>query len=173
MTGKSAFVWDSYRRLVQAYGEWCVGCPLVRLIGSSTNNRSANRFATSSELDAFAMAGSDGKVLRLYANLAGAPFSPRAARAAHLRGRGVFRSSRSPRAVEYRRLHGIEDLGTAVTVQDMVFGNMSSTSGSVSLSLAIPPRARGNSIWIFSGTRRAKTWCRVATSCSAVPRSGG
>ena len=43
----------------------------------------------------------------------------------------VFRSWQSPRAVEYRRLHGLDDLaGTAVTVQAMVFGNMGGTSGS-------------------------------------------
>ena len=41
----------------------------------------------------------------------------------------VFRSWRSPRAIEYRRLHGLDDrIGTAVTVQVMVFGNMGGTS---------------------------------------------
>ena len=44
---------------------------------------------------------------------------------------GVFRSWQSPRAVEYRRLNGLDNLaGTAVTVQAMVFGNMGGTSGS-------------------------------------------
>ncbi len=43
----------------------------------------------------------------------------------------VFKSWRGPRAVEYRRLHDLDDSpGTAVTVQAMVFGNMGSTSGS-------------------------------------------
>lgn len=42
----------------------------------------------------------------------------------------VFNSWRSPRAVAYRRHHGIsEDGGTAVTVQAMVFGNFDDTSG--------------------------------------------
>ena len=42
----------------------------------------------------------------------------------------VFRSWQSPRAVAYRRLAGIDDaLGTAVTVQRMVFGNSGGTSG--------------------------------------------
>ncbi len=41
----------------------------------------------------------------------------------------VFESWMNPRAVNYRRLHGIpEHLGTAVTVQAMVFGNMGETS---------------------------------------------
>jgi pyruvate,orthophosphate dikinase len=42
----------------------------------------------------------------------------------------VFASSRSRRAVAYRRHHGIpDDLGTAVTVQAMVFGNLDDASG--------------------------------------------
>ena len=43
----------------------------------------------------------------------------------------VFRSWFSPRAVKYRDIHSIpNDLGTAVTVQSMVFGNLNSMSGS-------------------------------------------
>ena len=43
----------------------------------------------------------------------------------------VFDSWMNPRAIEYRKLNKIdEDMGTAVTVQAMVFGNMGETSGS-------------------------------------------
>ncbi len=43
----------------------------------------------------------------------------------------VFRSWDSPRAKAYRQHHGIsDDLGTAVTVQSMVFGNADENSGS-------------------------------------------
>ena len=43
----------------------------------------------------------------------------------------VFNSWFTPRAVSYRDIHGIRnDLGTAVVVQCMVFGNMSNRSGS-------------------------------------------
>lgn len=42
----------------------------------------------------------------------------------------VFRSWRCERAIEYRKIHGISDeMGTAVVVQAMVFGNMGPTSG--------------------------------------------
>jgi pyruvate,orthophosphate dikinase len=42
----------------------------------------------------------------------------------------VFHSWMSPRAIEYRKLNNIsDDMGTAVTVQMMVFGNMGKTSG--------------------------------------------
>lgn len=43
----------------------------------------------------------------------------------------VFCSWFSPRAVKYRDIHGIaNDMGTAVTVQSMVFGNLNQSSGS-------------------------------------------
>src|SRR2546430_16011820 len=42
----------------------------------------------------------------------------------------VFRSWRTRRAVDYRRIHGIpQDLGTAVNVVAMVYGNMGEGSG--------------------------------------------
>ena len=42
----------------------------------------------------------------------------------------VFRSWDNPRAVTYRNLHNIShDIGTAVNIQAMVFGNMGKTSG--------------------------------------------
>lgn len=42
----------------------------------------------------------------------------------------VFRSWNNRRAITYRRLHGISDsLGTAVNIQEMVFGNFGSQSG--------------------------------------------
>ena len=42
----------------------------------------------------------------------------------------VFRSWNNPRAIVYRRLNDIDNnLGTAVNIQSMVFGNMGDTSG--------------------------------------------
>jgi pyruvate,orthophosphate dikinase len=48
----------------------------------------------------------------------------------HLAIKAVFNSWNNPRAITYRKLHNIpDDLGTAVTVQSMVFGNLSDNSG--------------------------------------------
>src|SRR3984893_11426819 len=50
----------------------------------------------------------------------------------------VFESWMNPRAVAYRRLHGIPaSLGTAVTIQAMVFGKMGATPGT---GAAFPPK---------------------------------
>lgn len=66
----------------------------------------------------------------------------------------VFSSWDTPRAITYRALHDIPaDLGTAVTVQAMVFGNRDGRSGTGSRSAATPTPANR---------------CHSARSCSAI-----
>jgi pyruvate,orthophosphate dikinase len=83
------------------------------------------------ELDVVALRGVTREFRELYATATGTSFPQEPA--AQLTGavEAVFRSWQSPRAVEYRRLNMLDDLvGTAVSVQAMVFGNTGSTSGS-------------------------------------------
>lgn len=131
MTGNPRFVWDSYRRLVRAYGEVVRGLPadpFDHLLDAQLRRESV---AAIRELDVIAMRDLTAQFLRLHASLAGEPFPQEPLVQLASAVEAVFRSSQSPRAVEYRRLHGIRDnLGTAVTVQAMVFGNQGSTSGS-------------------------------------------
>ncbi|MCO6454154.1 MAG: pyruvate, phosphate dikinase [Pirellulaceae bacterium] len=131
LTGNPRFVWDSYRRLVQAYGEVVRGLPAEpfdRLLDEQTRRESVR---TIRELDAFALRDVTQQFLRLYASLAGEPFPSEPLVQLTSAAEAVLRSWRSPRAVEYRRLHQIDhQLGTAVTVQAMVFGNLGGTSGS-------------------------------------------
>ncbi|GHE36505.1 hypothetical protein GCM10017673_43910 [Streptosporangium violaceochromogenes] len=66
----------------------------------------------------------------LIAERAGAPVPDDAMRQLELAVRAVFSSWNTPRATTYRDLHGIpHELGTAVTVQVMVFGNRGDHSG--------------------------------------------
>ena len=80
----------------------------------------------------------------------------------------VFRSWDNPRAVTYRRLHGIpSSWGTAVTVQRMVFGNLSEDSGSgVSLPLRRSMPSRRNTTWVLQHLwlccRMSATWHRLS-----------
>lgn len=131
LTGNPRFVWDSYRRLVQTYAEVVHGqptAPFDRLLGERLR---ASAAATNAELDAFALRDLTHQFLQVYADLVGEPFPQEPLAQLDSAIEAVFRSWRSPRAAEYRRLRGIDDdLGTAVTVQAMVFGNMGNTSGS-------------------------------------------
>jgi pyruvate,orthophosphate dikinase len=131
LTGNPRFVWDSYRRLVQTYAEVVQALPpdpFDRLISERLQDSST---PTSDELDAFTLRDLTQEFLQLYAELAGEPFPQEPLAQLESAVEAVFRSWRSPRALEYRRLHSIPgESGTAVTVQAMVFGNMGNTSGS-------------------------------------------
>jgi pyruvate,orthophosphate dikinase len=131
MTGNPRHAWDCYRRLVQTYGEvveQLPGDPFERLLGERLRREAVPSVA---ELDVAALRGLTQEFLDHFEAEAGRPFpqEPQAQLAGAVEA--VFRSWASPRAVTYRRLHGLDDLaGTAVTVQAMVYGNLGATSGS-------------------------------------------
>jgi pyruvate,orthophosphate dikinase len=131
MTGNPRFVWDSFRRLLQAYSE------VVRHLPPNAFDRLFDEYLqrhavrTRSELDVFALRDLTQQFLSLYANLAGEPFPQEPLVQLASATEAVIRSWNSARAIEYRRLNGIDDdIGVAVTVQAMVFGNLGNTSGS-------------------------------------------
>jgi pyruvate,orthophosphate dikinase len=131
MTGNPRHAWDSYRRLLQAYGEVVQGLPaepFERLLMELLRSEDA---AAVSELDVAALKDLVQPFLEQSQESRSEPFpqQPEAQLAGAVEA--VFRSWQSPRAVAYRRLHGLDDLaGTAVTVQAMVFGNLGGSSGS-------------------------------------------
>jgi pyruvate,orthophosphate dikinase len=131
MTGNPRHAWDSYRRLIQAYGEVVHGLPADAFEPLLDDSLRREAVPAAGELDVAALKSLTGDLLAQFEACAGEPFPQEPL--AQLAGavEAVFRSWQGPRAVEYRRLHGLDDLaGTAVTVQSMVFGNMGGTSGS-------------------------------------------
>jgi pyruvate,orthophosphate dikinase len=126
-TGNPRLVWDAYRRLVASYGEVVAGLPARRF-----DDATAALFGARDEreLDFADLRALTQAFLGLYAEGAGRPFPQDPA--AQLGGavEAVFASWHSARACEYRRLNHIPDaIGTAVTVQCMVFGNAGGQSG--------------------------------------------
>jgi pyruvate,orthophosphate dikinase len=124
-TNNQRFAWDSFRRLVQMYGNVVVGVPgesFERQIAMLKRERGV---VLDTELDTDAL-----KVLvARFRGLYEFPTDPRQ----QLDGaiRAVFESWNGARAATYRRIHRIpEEWGTAVNVQQMVFGNKGETSGS-------------------------------------------
>ena len=131
MTGNPRHAWDSYRRLIQAYADLARGMPASRFEHIVGDHLQREGVPAMGELDVAALKGLVRDLLDQYEAEIGEPFPQDAM--AQLSGavEAVLRSWQSPRAVEYRRLHGLDDLaGTAVTIQAMVFGNMGATSGS-------------------------------------------
>ena len=131
LTGNPTFVWDSYRRFVQAYAEVVCGLPadpFNSLIDEQVQRESVRE---SGELDFIALRQLTQQFLRLYNHRTGEPFPQDPMVQLSSAIEAVFNSWHGPRAAEYRRMHDLdESLGTAVTVQAMVFGNMGSMSGS-------------------------------------------
>ncbi len=129
-SGNPRFAWDSYRRFVQMFGEVVLGVPgdeyehalsalkRERGVGADTDLTAEDleglvatfRAITTDHVGEDGYVGDPREQLRLAID-------------------AVFRSWQNPRAAVYRRANGIpDDLGTAVNVMQMVFGNLGDTS---------------------------------------------
>jgi pyruvate,orthophosphate dikinase len=131
MTGNPRHAWDSFRRLIQAYGEVVQGLPAAPFERILEEYLQRECVPSVTELDVAALKSLVGEFLDHYQAESGEPFPEDPLTQLSAAVEAVFRSWQSPRAVEYRRLHRLDDLaGTAVTIQAMVFGNLGGTSGS-------------------------------------------
>jgi pyruvate, orthophosphate dikinase len=130
MTGNPRLVWDSYRRLIEVFAEVVHGAdrqPFDEILEGTLQRAGVTR---PQELDFQSLAALARDYLALYQKLVGEVFPQGPMEQLEAAVQAVFRSWVSNKAVTYRRLHGLDDsLGTAVTVQRMVFGNAGGTSG--------------------------------------------
>ena len=124
-SGDARFAYDSYRRLIQMYGDVVLGVGHRAFEELLEREKEARGYRLDTDLEA----GDWSRLIEDYKALVreetGSDF-PQAPRA-QLKGAigAVLDSWMNARAVTYRRLHGIPaEWGTAVTVQAMVFGNM-------------------------------------------------
>jgi len=128
-TSNSRFAWDCYRRFIQMFGSVVLGLEkhdYEERIGALKSRRRAK---TDSDLTTDDLRGlvEDFKALTRKESGRGFPQDPR--EQLQLARDAVFRSWNNDRAIYYRRQNGIpDDLGTAVNVQAMVFGNLGETS---------------------------------------------
>jgi pyruvate,orthophosphate dikinase len=130
-TGNERFAWDSYRRFIQMYANVVKGVPGERIEQEIKRVKSDRAAALDTDLDVDALRELVEVFKGLYRDETGEDFpqDPQA----QLDGaiRAVFDSWMGERAVHYRRINHIpDDWGTAVNVQQMVFGNKGDTSGS-------------------------------------------
>src|SRR3954465_14776457 len=124
-TDNERFAWDSYRRFVQMYGNVVMGVEGERFEDEIKRVKQDRGVKEDTELDVDALRA----LTEAFKGFYEFPSDPQA----QLQGaiRAVFDSWMGKRAVEYRRINRIpDDWGTAVNVQQMVFGNKGDTSGS-------------------------------------------
>ncbi len=129
-TGNARFAYDSYRRLIQMYGEVVMGIDGQRFEQALSDLKAACGVQQDVELDADDLRELVGTFKRIYEDETGSPFPEEARQQLTRSVRAVFESWNTPRAQVYRRAHRIpDDLGTAVNVVQMVFGNKGEGSG--------------------------------------------
>ncbi|HKE80152.1 MAG TPA: pyruvate, phosphate dikinase [Solirubrobacteraceae bacterium] len=122
-TGNARFAWDSYRRLVQMFGDVVRGVPGARFEEEIARIKRERGVTLDTELDTDAL----GELTRRFQALYDFPADPREQLEQAIAA--VFDSWMGERAVAYRRINDIpDDWGTAVNVQQMVFGNKGATS---------------------------------------------
>ena len=125
LTADARFVYDSYRRLVQMFGSVVLGVPDEVFEAVITGRRKMALVKVDADLQAEDWREITRKfkeIIRTYTNQ---PFPEDPHEQLRLATEAVFRSWNGKRAVDYRNASGIRhDLGTAVNIQAMVFGNM-------------------------------------------------
>jgi pyruvate,orthophosphate dikinase len=126
LTGNPRLAWDSYRRLVAAFGE------LVAGIAPESLSEYARPGAQAAEpaLDFASLRAATQRLLSLYRERAREPFPQDPREQLERAVLSVFNSWNSPQAQRFRETNGLPQWpGTAVTVQAAVFGNASRLSG--------------------------------------------
>ena len=129
-TGNPRFAFDSYRRLIQMYGEVVDGIDAHLFEGELQELKERRGVQLDVDLGADDLRALIETFQGIYEREVGAPFPGDASEQLRRAVRAVFDSWESPRAKVYRRTYEIpDDLGTAVNVVQMVFGNKGESSG--------------------------------------------
>ena len=130
-TGNERFAWDSYRRFVQMFGNVVRGVPGERIEEKITEAKSRRGVELDIELDVEDLRALVEAFQELYRDQTDDDFPRKPREQLRQAIRAIFDSWNGDRAVSYRRFNHIPDeWGTAVNVQQMVFGNKGETSGS-------------------------------------------
>ena len=129
-TGNPRFAYDSYRRLIQMYGEVVDAVPGHRFEQTLTDLKTRSGARQDVDLGPDELRELIASFGRIYEEETGSSFPQDAAEQLRRATRAVFDSWNSPRAQIYRRTYDIpDDIGTAVNVVQMVFGNKGEGSG--------------------------------------------
>ena len=130
LTSNERFGWDAYRRFVQMFGRIVLGVPGEKLDHVFDEAKRAAGVKLDTELDADALRQITQQLKQLVQSETGKPFPTDVLDQLQLAIKAVFKSWMGKRAVDYRNQFKIpHDLGTAVSVVAMVFGNMGDDSG--------------------------------------------
>ena len=128
--GDERFAWDSYRRLIQMFGKTVLYIDSERFSDVLDAHKEQAGVQADVDLTADHLKEVVAEFKQIVLDETGNPFPQTPRRQVDMAIEAVFRSWNTERAQLYRRRERIaDDLGTAVNVQAMVFGNLGETSG--------------------------------------------
>ena len=131
MMGDDRPAYDAYRRFLQIYSEVVLEADADAFEEILSEQKERAGVAMDHELNAKQQQGVISEFKDMVLRVTGTQVPEDPWRQLMAAVEAVFRSWNTPRAVFYRNLNGIShDMGTAVTVMPMVFGNLGPTSGS-------------------------------------------
>lgn len=130
LTNNPRFAYDSYRRFIQMFSDVVMGIEKRLFEDKIDEMKEAKGVSVDTDLDAEDLKQLVGQYKEIYRKEKGEEF-PQDPKDQLIKSiTAVFRSWNNPRAIVYRRLNDIPgEWGTAVNVQQMVFGNKGETSG--------------------------------------------
>ncbi|HEY1428426.1 MAG TPA: pyruvate, phosphate dikinase, partial [Candidatus Tumulicola sp.] len=130
LTGNDRFAWDAYRRFLAMFGDIVLGIDRERFSDAVDAEERAEGVERDPDVSAAGWKRLAEQFKREIREATGREFPQDAREQLRLAIAAVFDSWNSRRAIDYRRYNKIpDDLGTAVTVMEMVFGNMGDDSG--------------------------------------------
>jgi len=129
-TENERFAYDSYRRFIQMFGDVVLSIPKYKFDYALDDIKEKNNYRNDTELTAENLKELVETFKLIYLDVTGTSFPQEPQKQLLMAVEAVFKSWNNPRAITYRNLYDIpHDIGTAVNVQSMVFGNMGDTSG--------------------------------------------
>jgi pyruvate,orthophosphate dikinase len=184
MTGNPRLGQDCRCRLIQQYGEVVHAIPAARFDAQRDTLLVARGTSEIGELDTRSLAALGEAFDGVFAEATGERFPTDPLIQLQASIEAVFRSWASARAQSYRKLNAIpDDLGTAATIQAMVFGNLGPASGS-GVGFTRNPADGSNAIYVdylanaqgedvVAGRRRAMDVSELARRASEAHRMLG
>ena len=130
LTNNPRFVWDSYRRLVEMFGTTVFNFDDEVFEHPMAEYKAKKGYKLDTEMTADDWKALVGTFKEVFKKQAGFDFPQDVFKQMELATKAVFESWMGKRAIDYRKATNIsDDLGTAVNIVTMVFGNMGDDSG--------------------------------------------
>jgi pyruvate,orthophosphate dikinase len=130
LTGNARFAWDSYRRLVEMFGTTAFGLDDEVFEHPMAEYKAGKGYKLDTEMTAEDWKAVVGIFKEVYKKHINDEFPQDVYKQLELATKAVFESWMGKKAIDYRRATNIPDnLGTAVNIVTMVFGNMGDDSG--------------------------------------------